>query len=112
MSETWKQWEGRTVDGRFLLQSYLGGSNHTAVFLTLMQIAAGGSEKAAIKLISAGAADAEKQLQRWKATRELNHPNLIRIFEAGRCELDSIGLLYVVEEFADENLSRFFRSGR
>ncbi len=106
MSETWKQWEGRSVDGRFPLQSYLGGTGHSAVFLTLRQGAAGDSEKAAIKLISAGAADAEEQLFRWKAARELNHPNLISIFEAGRCELDSTDLLYVVEEYAEENLSQ------
>lgn len=105
MSETWKQWEGRTVDGRFPLQSYLGGSDHSAVFLTVMQSAAGVSEKATIKLISAPA-DAEKQLLRWKLASELNHPNLIRIFEAGRCELDSTDLLYVVEEYAEENLSQ------
>jgi len=106
MSETWKQWEGRTVGGRFSLQSYLGGSDHSAVFLTLMQTAAGGSEKAAIKLIPAVTADAEKQLLRWKTARELHNPNLIRIFEAGRCELDSTHLLYVVEECAEENLSQ------
>ncbi len=106
MSETWKQWEGRTVDGRFPLQSYLGGSDHSAVFLTLVQSAAGDSQKAAIKLISASAADAEKQLLRWKAARELNHPNLIHIFEAGRCRLDGADLLYVVEEYAEENLSQ------
>ena len=106
MSETWKQWEGRTVDGRFPLQSYLGGSDHSAVFLTLMQSAADGSGQAAIKLISAGGDDAEKQLLRWQAARELNHPNLIRILEAGRCQLDSTDLLYVVEEYAEENLSQ------
>ncbi len=106
MSETWKQWEGRTVDGRFPLQSYLGGSDHSAVFLTLMQSAAGGSGQAAIKLISAGGDDADKQLLRWQAARELNHPNLIRIFEAGRCKLDSADLLYVLEEYAEENLSQ------
>src|SRR5271157_5164021 len=106
MSETWKQWEGRTLDGRFALQSYLGGSDHSAVFLTLVQSAAGESQKAAIKVISAGAADAEKQLLRWKAARGLDHPNLIRIFEAGRCQLDSTDLLYVVEEYAEENLSQ------
>jgi protein TonB len=105
MSETWKQWEGRTVDGRFPLESYLGGSDHSAVFLTRWQSAAGDSEKAAIKLIPAGP-DAEKQLARWKVAGELKHPNLIRIFEAGRCELDSKDLLYVVEEYAEENLSQ------
>jgi len=106
MSETWKRWAGRTVDGRFPLQSYLGGSDHSAVFLTLTQGGAGDSEKAAIKLIPADAADAEKQLLQWKSARDLNHPNLIRIFEAGRCELDDTALLYVVEEYAEENLSQ------
>src|ERR1700687_1698479 len=105
MSETWKQWEGRTVAGRFPLQSYLGGSDHSAVFLTFRQSAAGDSEKAAIKLISAPA-DAEKQLLRWKLAGDLNHPNVVRIFEAGRCELDDTDLLYVVEEYAEENLSQ------
>ncbi|MGD0414485.1 MAG: TonB family protein [Terriglobales bacterium] len=104
MSETWKQWEGRTVAGRFPLQSYLGGSDHGAVFVT--QRSAGDSKKAAVKLISADAADAEKQLLRWKAARELDHLNLIRIFEAGHCELDGRALLYVVEEYAEENLSQ------
>lgn len=105
MSETWKQWEGRTVDGRFPLQNYLGGSDHSAVFLTCLQSAAGDSEKAAIKLITVPA-DAEKQFLRWKLAGELNHPNLIRIFKAGRCELDGTDLLYVVEEYAEENLSQ------
>jgi TonB family protein len=104
MSETWKQWEGRTVDSRFPLQTYLGGSDHSAIFLT--RRGAGDSGQAAIKLIAADSADAEKQLLRWKATRELNHPNLIRIFEAGRCNLDGTALLYVVEEYAEENLAQ------
>ncbi len=101
-----ERWEGTTVDGRFPLQSYLGGSDHSAVYLTAVRSGAGNSEKAAIKLIPADAADAEKRLLRWKAARELSHPNLIRIFEAGRCELDGSELLYVVEEYAEENLSQ------
>jgi len=106
MSETFERWEGRTVDGRFPLQSYLGGSDHSAVYLTVMQGRAGDSKKAAIKLIPADAADAERQLLRWKAVRELNNPNLIRIFEAGPCQLNGTELLYLVEEYAEENLSQ------
>ncbi|MGA2201592.1 MAG: TonB family protein [Terriglobales bacterium] len=105
MSETWKRWEGRSVDGRFPLQSYLGGSDHSAVFLTLTQGGVGDSKKVAIKLIPADPADAEKQLLRLKAVGELNNLNLIRIFEAGRCELDGAKLLYIVEEYAEEDLS-------
>src|SRR6202163_2260621 len=106
MSESWKRWEGRTVDGRFPLQSYLGSSDHSAVFLTVTQPSGDDSEKAAIKLIPAGAVDANHQFVRWKAASELSHPNLIRIFEAGLCELDGTELLYVVMEYAEENLSQ------
>jgi TonB family protein len=102
MSEMWKQWVGSTVDGKFPLQSYLGGSDHSAVFLTQ----GADSKNAAIKLISADRADAEKQLLRWRAARDLTHPNLIGIFEAGRCQLDGTKLLYVVQEYAEENLSQ------
>jgi len=102
MSEMWKQWVGRTVDGKFPLQSYLGGSDHSAVFLTQ----GADLKNAAIKLVSADGGDAEKQLLRWKAARDLTHPNLIGIFEAGRCQLDGTKLLYVVQEYAEENLSQ------
>ena len=106
MSESWKRWEGRTVDERFPVQRYLGGSDHSAVFLTVTQPSGSDSEKAAIKLIPAGAVDANHQFLRWKAASELTHPNLIRIFEAGRGELDGRELLYVVMEYAEENLSQ------
>jgi TonB family protein len=103
MSETSRQWDSRAVEGRFPLQSYLGGSDHSAVYLTVTQVGGHDSEKAAIKSIPVEAADVEKQLQRWKAIRELSHPNLIRIFESGR---DGTSHLYVVEEYAEENLSQ------
>jgi len=106
MSESWQPWVGCTVDGKFPLLSYLGGSDHSAVFLTLAQGGVGDAEKAAVKLIPADAADAEKQLLRWETASELTHPNLIRIFAAGRCELEGTALLYVVEEYAEENLSQ------
>lgn len=102
MSESWKRWEGRTVDGRFPLQSCLGASDHSAVFLTL----AADYGKAAIKLVPADPAGAEKQLLRWKIASEVTHPSLIRIFAMGRCELDGTKLLYLVMEYAEENLAQ------
>jgi TonB family protein len=106
MNEEWKQWEGRTVDGIFTLKRYLGGSDHTAVFLTDKQSAAREGKSAAIKLIPADASDAERQLARWQAAGKLDHPNLIRVFDAGRSDLDGVALLYVVEEYAEENLAQ------
>ncbi|MFZ1130193.1 MAG: TonB family protein [Terriglobales bacterium] len=99
MTEIVKWWEGRIIDGKYPLQNYLGGSDHGAVFLTQRD---GASGKAVIKLIPSDA-DVVKRLQRWQAARELNHPNLIRLFESG---LEGTELLYVVEEYAEENLSQ------
>jgi TonB family protein len=95
----WKEWVGRTVGGKFPLRSYLGGSDHSAVFLTAQ---ADGND-AALKLIPADSADGETQLGRWQAARALSHPNLIRILETGR---EGAALVYVVEECADESLSQ------
>ena len=105
-SDTWKQWEGRTVAEKFPLQRYLGGSEHSAVFLTLAEAAGGDSNEAAIKLISADKVNAEEQLQQWKVAGRLDHANLMRIFTEGRCELDGVALLYVVMEYAEEALSQ------
>jgi TonB family protein len=104
MSEAWKQWEGQVADGRFPLRQYLGGSDHSAVFLT--GYGEGEPQKAAIKLIPADPASADLQLSRWKHAAQLFHPHLLRLFEMGRCEIDGVALLYLVMENAEENLSQ------
>ncbi|MGB7333383.1 MAG: TonB family protein [Terriglobales bacterium] len=105
-NESWKRSEGRTVAEKFQLLSYLAGSDTGAVFLTSVRVAGGDSKEAAIKLVYAGTTDAEKQILLWTSARELNHPNLIRVFEAGRCEIDGMQLLYIVQEYAEENLAQ------
>lgn len=103
MSETWKRWEGQVVNGALPLLRYLGGSDHSAVFLT--ERVGGAPQKAAIKIIPV-TADGEDQLLRWQQSAKLAHPSLIRLFEAGRCELEGTALLYVVMECAEEDLSQ------
>ena len=99
--QDWKKWEGR-VDGKFPLRQWLGGSEHSAVFLTERP---GQAQKVAIKLIAADA-EPDAQLARWRAAAQLTHPHLMRIYEAGRCRLDGIPLLYLVMEYAEEDLSQ------
>jgi len=100
--EEWKKWEGR-VDGKFPLRQWLGGSEHSAVFLT--ERTGQPDQKFAIKLIAADA-QADRQLARWRAAAQLSHPHLMRIYEAGRCRLDGTSLLYLVMEYAEEDLSQ------
>src|SRR6266700_3697973 len=100
--ETWKKWEGR-ADGKFPLRQWLGCSDHSAVFLTERPGQA--NQKFAIKLVAADA-QADQQLAHWRAAAQLSHPHLMRIYDAGRCRLDGEPLLYLVMEYAEENLSQ------
>jgi TonB family protein len=105
MSDSWKDCEGQIIDGGFTLLEHLGGSDHSVVFLT--QRGKTKSEQAAIKFVHAEPANPEIQLSRWKQAAQISHPNLIRLFESGRCHLAGMDLLYVVMEYAPENLAQF-----
>jgi TonB family protein len=107
MIEVQEYLQGQVVDGRFPLVQYLGGTEHSAVFLT--EYAAGKSQRAAIKLVEAPPGNAEAQLIRWRLAARLSHPHLLRIFEMDRCRLDNAAMLYVVMECADENLADTLR---
>ena len=102
--ETWRQWTGRVLNGKYRLGQYLDGSNHSAVFLT--EYGRGEDRrKAAVKLIPAVPGE-EGRLSRWEMDQGLWHPHLLRIFDKGQCELEDTRLLYVVMEYAEEDLSQ------
>jgi TonB family protein len=103
MTEASKQWEGQIVDGIFPLRQYLGGSDHSAVFLT--EHGTDKPQKAAIKLFPADPATTDAQLLRWESASKLSHPNLLRLINAGRCVVNGNDLLYLVMEYAEEDLA-------
>ena len=103
MTETATEWVGQVVDGKYQLGQFVGATDHSAVFVT--ECAQPDVRKAVIKLVPANATEASGQLGRWKQAAKLSHPNLIRILDMGRCELDGTPVLYVVMEGADENLA-------
>src|SRR6266550_2608052 len=109
MSHAWKQWECQVVNGKFPLVRYLGGSEHSAVFLT--EFHKGERPlKAAIKLIPAPQENSELPLSRWRLAAELSHPHLLSIFDERRCKIGGVPLLYVVMEYAEENLAQILPS--
>jgi TonB family protein len=97
------QWIGQVVDGKYRLGDFVGATDHSAVFVT--EARQPEARKAAIKLIPADAVEAKGQLGRWRQAATLSHPNLLRILDTGRCELEGTPMLYVVMECADENLA-------
>jgi TonB family protein len=101
MTTSWKQFEDEIVDGTFRLREYLGGDDSHAVFLTEYE-----SRPAAIKLIPEDPRNGKRQLQQWRLVEKLSHPHLMRLFASGRHELPSPPMLYVVMEYAEENLAQ------
>src|ERR1700722_7513992 len=105
MTEDWtKEWERRTVNGVYPLRRFLGRSNHSVVFLT--ECKAQNVSQAAIKILPANPALAEAQLAHWRRVATLSHPHLIRLLDAGRCQLGGHNFLYVVMDQAQQNLAQ------
>ena len=101
----WQQWDGRIVHATYPLLRYLGGSDHSAVYLTE---SAGAS--AAIKLVPADASYAPAQIASWELARELSHPNLVKILDTGLWHADEEqDMLFVVMEYCEESLDAVLR---
>lgn len=109
MVQAWEQWEGEILNGEFHLRQYLGGSEHSGVYLT--EDWGRGLQKVAIKLISVDPENAELQIFRWKEAAKLSHPHLIDLFQMGRCQLGNRDLLYLVMDYAEVNLSQILPNG-
>jgi len=103
-TEAWETWEGRLVNGKFPLRQWVAGTDQTAIFLT--QRPGQSPQKAAIKLIPEEAEKSDLVLSRWRAAAQLSHPHLMRIFETGRGQVDGKPFLYLVMEYAEEDLSQ------
>jgi serine/threonine protein kinase len=103
-TEFWTEWEGQVVNGIFPLRRFLGGSDHSVVFLT--EFKAENLPDAAIKFVPADTLRTEDQLVQWGAAATLSHPHLMRIFDVGRCQLGGRGFLFVVTEYAEQTLAQ------
>jgi len=103
-TDAWKAWEGRTIDGKYQLRQWIGGSDHSAVFLT--DKPGKPAEIAAIKLMDFGAGDLDREVTRLRQAAKLSHPHLLALYDGGRARIDSANVVYAVIEHADEDLSQ------
>jgi TonB family protein len=102
-TDRWKEWEGRLVDEKFPLRRWLGSSDHSAAFVT--DRVGSSPQQNVIKVIAAQNLDAKSQLSLWAEVAKLLHVHLIRLLAFGCCTIDDTPLLYVVMEYAEENLA-------
>ena len=104
MTEVWPNWQSEVVNGVYPLRRFLSGTEHSAVFLT--ECKAQDVATAAIKIIPAERVLTEAQLAHWKTAAGLSHPHLIRLFDAGHCQLAGRQFLFVVMEYAEQTLAQ------
>jgi TonB family protein len=103
MSEIWKRWEGQVVEHKYRLESLIGSTDHSVVFLAEYRSPA--PQKAVLKFLAADIPNSGQILAAWNMAAQLTHPNLQRILGTGRCTLEDMDLLYVAMEYAEENLA-------
>jgi TonB family protein len=104
ISDVWAKLEGRIVNSVLPLHRYLGSSDRSGVFLT--ESAKQEPTQVVLKLVPAVPTVAEAHLSRWLTATSLHHPHVLRIFEAGQCQIDGLHYLYAVMEYADQNLAQ------
>jgi serine/threonine protein kinase len=105
MTEDWaREWERRIVNGVYPLRRFLGRSNHSVVFLT--ECKAQNRAEAAIKILPANPALTDAQLEHWRTVATLSHPHLIRLLDAGRCQLGGHNFLFIVMDHAEQTLAQ------
>src|SRR5690348_11834083 len=102
-------WEGRVVEGKYPLVDSVGSGPRGSVFRTEFS-GKNGSQKAAIKLIPVEQDGVEHQLSRLRLAMGLSNRHLIKIFEVGQCQIQREPAVYVVMEYAEENLAQVLPS--
>jgi hypothetical protein len=107
MSANWTRWQGHVINDMFPLEHYLGGSDHSGVFLT--KSAARRSSQVAVKLVPTTRPVAQARLPLWKEVSGLTHRHLLGLFEWGSCQLDGSPHLYVVMEYAEQTLAQLLQ---
>ncbi len=106
-SSALKLLEGRTLDGRYLLEEWIGGGSFGGVFLAGEYVDDRRLRTVAVKLLPAEPGDAgEAQCRELEVSLNLDHPHLLRCFSAGRCEVEGFDVLYLTMEVAETSLDR------
>ena len=100
MSEIFRSFSGRVID-ELRLTEYLAGSANSATFKVVVS-----GEAAAMKLFAVDSAQAEEKLARLRLAEKLSHPHLLRLIRTGRGEVEGTSFVYIVTEFAEENLAQ------
>lgn len=102
MDYFWKKFEGELLDQQFQLHNYLGVSETGAMFRTQLE---GREEPVLIKIIRSGSEGSERIISSWSIAKELQHPNLVRVYASSLSNLGGLRVAYAVTEYPDGKLA-------
>jgi eukaryotic-like serine/threonine-protein kinase len=101
MTQFWNDLEGVSLAGRYWLKQCLSETGDDAWYLIRLDP----SRDAAVRVRRAGAPDAEAQLALWNEAVAIDHPHIVKMFDAGRTEAGGENLIYAVCEYPDDFLA-------
>jgi hypothetical protein len=109
MTSIWNWLQDTSIAGKYSLGEVLGESEDGAFFRTAF-----GPEQqtAVLKLVPEISPTAgEEQLALWRIAAGISHPNIVRLLEYGRTEVEGHAFLYAVLEFPDDSLEGAVKRG-
>jgi serine/threonine protein kinase len=101
----WPRFEREIADSKYHLHRLLGNGEFGGVFLA-SEVDENDQERrqVAVKLILQIPGALERQLREVTAVCELNHDNILRCFDWGKCQMAGFSFLYLVTEVAENSL--------
>jgi len=99
-----QQLEGQWINGEYHLRHFLGGSAFSA------DLSIGDERReprsVVIKLAEENSPEADLRSESWRIALGISHPDLLRLFQVGRCRIGNLTFAFAVLEQADEVLSQ------
>jgi hypothetical protein len=96
----WNDYEGKTIDGKYLLGPLLGPEGRSALFAV-----AEGAETPSAIAITESLNDEQQMLACWTRIASIEQENLVALRHYGRTEIEGSPLTYVVMEASDGTLA-------
>jgi rare lipoprotein A len=106
---TWQDLIGVQVAGRYTLRTLLYAGRHQSEFLATTPDP--GETAVSMALVELEPGEAEEELAAIARARQLRHPNLLQILDAGECVLEGVSMLFVVTEAAESTLAGALTAG-
>ncbi len=100
----WSLFENQWIEERYRLVKCIGAGGNGGVFQADHVVEDRILRQVAIKLIPFDESQLDNCMSELRIATSIEHENLIELFDAGRCSLRNVNLLYMVMELASDNL--------